>query len=447
MRQHLWKPQKKKRDSSSSNEERKCPKEEKRKRKRNPAQVLAGGACILIGCGCFFYPNFREWRTQQEVDQIIEDFDKIYADGIGQQGIPETEQPTRLTEPASAETPQAEDENQNLPTAQTQTEIQAETEESKMPEAQTEQPEFQPAVYQNLYQAMKQYNTGLYTNGQKIVDVWSYSQQPFDLPDLTDSIIGYIEIPDMKIRLPLALGASDENLEKGAAVLSQTSMPIGGANTNCVIAGHRGWEGSAYFQYIENMKKGSKVYITNPWQTLVYECTDVKVINPDDVSSILIQDGKDMVTLFTCHPYMLGGGPYRYLVFCERVDTKERTKAGKIENPKTENPPETAGQDMEPETKNRAENASTETTATTENTGQTGKNKAEYALTKRKEKEATGIDLLALEQTLRMILPIVLIAVTAMIIITEKTNLFRKQKPHNKAKQATRKKRKKRRRK
>lgn len=428
MRQHLWKPQK-----ASSNKKRESTKKETRKKRKNPVRILTGGACILIGCGCFFYPNFREWRTQQEVGQIIEDFDRIYADGIEQQGISETERPAMLTEPTDTEALPAGDGEPSLSTTQTETETQAEPEGNGMPETQAGQPEFQPAVYQSLYQTMKQYNTGLYTNGQKIVDVWSYSQQPFDLSDLTDSIIGYIEIPDMKIRLPLALGASDENLEKGAAVLSQTSMPIGGANTNCVIAGHRGWEGSAYFQYIENMKKGSKVYITNPWQTLVYECTGVKVINPDDVSSILIQKGKDMVTLFTCHPYMLGGGPYRYLVFCERVGTKERTKAGKTENPKTENPPETAAQDMEPETKNRADSTGTEDAAQTEEA------RSEPTLIK----ETPSLDLLALEQTLRLILPVVLIAVTAMIIITERTNLFRKQKPHNKAKQATNKKKKK----
>ena len=153
---------------------------------------------------------------------------------------------------------------------------------------------------------MDKYNKNLAQNGQSISDAWSYEQQPMDLENLNidsdNPIIGYIEIPDMKIRLPLMLGASSKKLEKGAAVLSQTSMPIGGENTNCVIAGHRGWEGSAYFQCIENMKVGSKVYITNPWETLVYECTSIKVIYPDDVSSILIQPGKDMVTLFSCHP-------------------------------------------------------------------------------------------------------------------------------------------------
>lgn len=160
--------------------------------------------------------------------------------------------------------------------------------------------------YQYLYDEMDKYNKNLAQNGQSISDAWSYEQQPMDLENLNidsdNPIIGYIEIPDMKIRLPLMLGASSKNLEKGAAVLSQTSMPIGGENTNCVIAGHRGWEGSAYFQYIENMKVGSKVYITNPWETLVYECTSIKVIYPDDVSSILIQPGKDMGYLIFMSP-------------------------------------------------------------------------------------------------------------------------------------------------
>lgn len=200
--------------------------------------------------------------------------------------------------------------------------------------------------YQDLYDTMEAYNLKLAEDGQQIVDAWSYEQEPFDLsswPVLGDTpTIGYIDIPDMKVVLPLFLGASTDNLEKGAAVLSQTSMPIGGNNTNCVIAGHRGWEGSAYFQYVENMKLGSRVYITNPWETLVYECTEIQITYPDDVDSVLIRPGKDLITLFTCHPYVLGGGPYRYLVFCERVDTQARRKATDMKNPQTEEPEETA---------------------------------------------------------------------------------------------------------
>ena len=293
---------------------------------------------------------------------------------------------------------------------------------------------------------MSKYNKDLAKNGQSIVDAWSYEQQPIDLGSLNidsdNPIIGYIEIPDMKIRLPLMLGASTPNLKKGAAVLSQTSMPIGGDNTNCVIAGHRGWEGSAYFQYIENMKKGSKVYITNPWETLVYECTSTKVIYPDDVNSILIQPGKDMVTLFSCHPYVLGGGPYRYLVFCERVDTQERKEVDGILNPKTDEPEEDITITDTPET--------SETTDDTEaNNNQTTKDETEQVVATVTPSESehvptdeevnnyrtvAGIDLLALEQTLRYMLPIIVIAISLLVI------LFRNNKWHKKPKKSNKKK-------
>ena len=348
----------------------------------------------MIGCGCFLYPNYREWKTDQEVETIIQKFDQAYKEGL------------------SEETTKKETEKQ------TSVLLDAETDkDASQTEPDTAQPEtFQPTVYPELYQKMQQYNKDLYQNGQSITDVWSYSDQPFDLSafglTIQDAVIGYIEIPDMKIRLPLMLGASQANLEKGAAILSQTSMPIGGENTNCVIAGHRGWEGSAYFQYIENLKIGSKVYITNPWQTLVYECTGTKVIDPKDASSILIQKGKDMVTLFTCHPYVLGGGPYRYLAFCERVDTKKRAAAGKMKNPKAEPAPETVTSEAQLTTESGQEEAAPNTPAPTQ-----------VPITQNQE---TGLladlDLLALEQTLRLVLPIALLAVTAVIIITRQKN-------------------------
>ena len=123
----------------------------------------------------------------------------------------------------------------------------------------------------------------------------------------------------------------------GAAILSQTSMPIGGENTNCVIAGHRGYQGIPYFREIEKLQLGDHIYITNPWETLTYEVTEFKIIDPDASDQILIQDGKDMVTLLTCHPYR-SHGKYRYVVYCERTyiteeeETAEDIKPEEIEN-------------------------------------------------------------------------------------------------------------------
>ena len=57
----------------------------KKKRKtgnKKFSQALIGGAFIALGCGCFAYPNFREWNTQREVEQIIDNFDKTYSQGL-----------------------------------------------------------------------------------------------------------------------------------------------------------------------------------------------------------------------------------------------------------------------------------------------------------------------------------------------------------------------------
>ena len=121
----------------------------------------------------------------------------------------------------------------------------------------------------------------------------------------------------MDVKLPLYIGASKENLSKGAAVLGQTSLPVGGTNTNSVIAGHRGYQGIPYFREIERLEVGDKVSITNPWETLTYRVESIAIIDPYDNDAVKIQDGKDMVTLVTCHPYR-SHGKYRYIVYCVR---------------------------------------------------------------------------------------------------------------------------------
>lgn len=173
--------------------------------------------------------------------------------------------------------------------------------------------------FQDLYNAIVAYNQNIYETGQKdFKDAWCYTQSPVNIDCLENDLFGYIEVPSMDVKLPLYIGASVPNMAKGATVMGQTSIPIGGVNTNSVIAGHRGYSGSPYFRYIENVKLGDYVYITNPWETLTYQAIKISIISPYDSDAVKIQEGKDMVTLLTCHPYA-SGGKYRYLVFCERV--------------------------------------------------------------------------------------------------------------------------------
>ena len=121
--------------------------------------------------------------------------------------------------------------------------------------------------------------------------------------------------------MPIYLGATYDHMAKGAAHLSQTSLPIGGENTNCVIAGHRGWQGAPYFLYLDKIIVGDEVTITNLWETLNYTVCEIRVIEPNDIDAVLIQPGRDMLTLVTCHPYA-SGGRYRLVVYAERVENE-----------------------------------------------------------------------------------------------------------------------------
>ena len=183
-------------------------------------------------------------------------------------------------------------------------------------------------LYSDLWEDMQAYNNRIHTEGQaELTTSASYQTPSFRLTDygLTDEKFGVIQIPKLDLEMPLFLGANDVTMADGAAVLSETSIPIGGSNTNAVIAGHRGYGGASYFRYIPDLTVGDTIIITNLWETLTYKVVEEKIIDPHEVDEILIQTGKDMVTLLTCHPYA-SGGRQRYLVYCERVTETEGTE-------------------------------------------------------------------------------------------------------------------------
>lgn len=172
-----------------------------------------------------------------------------------------------------------------------------------------------------LKKDMQTYNTMIYENGQSgLKDAWSYEDSVFSLDEygIENDMVGILEIAAMNIKLPLYLGASEKHLSQGATVLGQTSMPIGGAYTNCVIAGHRGYKGTSMFRDIEVLKIGDEVKLHNLWETLHYRVYKIDVIDPHDIDAVKIKNEHDMLTLMTCHPYRQNH--HRYVVYCIRDD-------------------------------------------------------------------------------------------------------------------------------
>ena len=184
--------------------------------------------------------------------------------------------------------------------------------------AERDEPEQQ---YPELLAELQAYNQRIYTEKQSgLVDLEACEEPAVDLTayGIDDEIIGVLEIPAMDLTMPIYLGASDSHLAAGAAVLGNTSAPIGGDNTNCVIAGHRGWRGADYFRHIDKLAVGDTVKLTNLWETLTYTVADIQIIQPYEANKIKIQPNRDLLTLLTCHPYA-SGGKQRYVVYCERV--------------------------------------------------------------------------------------------------------------------------------
>lgn len=180
----------------------------------------------------------------------------------------------------------------------------------------------EPKAYQQLWEDMVSYNESLYRDAQEgLSSETAYEEPSFILADygLESEAFGVLTIPALSFSMPIYLGATNQHLSDGVAHLSQTSLPIGGKNTNSVIAGHRGWYGADYLRYIEKLNIGDEVIVTNLWDTLRYEVCEIKIIEPTQVKAILIQPDRELLTLLTCHPYA-SGGRQRYLVICERTE-------------------------------------------------------------------------------------------------------------------------------
>lgn len=175
--------------------------------------------------------------------------------------------------------------------------------------------------YLELRSAFESYNKALVDSGQsELTGSDAYSTFPVNSAQygVEDDMMGYIEVPSQKIKMPIYLGASEDNIKRGAGVMGYTSAPIGGQSTNCVIASHNVWNGALRFKNINQLNPGDVVYLTNLWEKLTYRVVEREIIEPDDVEAVYIREGEDLITLMTCDNYG-PDGPDRCVVYCSRV--------------------------------------------------------------------------------------------------------------------------------
>lgn len=128
--------------------------------------------------------------------------------------------------------------------------------------------------------------------------------------------------------LPIYHGTSEGVLQSGIGHLGNTSLPIGGENTHAVLSGHTGLPNARLLTDLDKLQEGDQFYIHVLDEILAYEVDQIKVVEPDDISDIFIEEGEDYVTLVTCTPY--GINSHRLLVRGTRVPYTEEKKEHQV---------------------------------------------------------------------------------------------------------------------
>ena len=172
-----------------------------------------------------------------------------------------------------------------------------------------------------MKEAAKKYNEQL-SNVVSVDDENENNEQGESYADLLNigESLGYITIPKINVNLPIYNGTSQDVLSKGVGHMEQSSYPLGGESTHCVLTGHRGLPSAVLFTDLDKLEIGDEFYLHVLDEILAYKVDQIKVVEPNESGDLEIIDGKDYCTLVTCTPYAINS--HRLLVRGERTEYK-----------------------------------------------------------------------------------------------------------------------------
>ncbi|MCI6536058.1 MAG: class C sortase [Lachnospiraceae bacterium] len=176
---------------------------------------------------------------------------------------------------------------------------------------------------QKMMQAAQRYNRILQESQGALIyppvePVWDHENYESVLRMDEDGLMGFIEIPQIHVYLPIYHGTSEAVLQRGAGHLEGSSLPIGGPGTKAVISAHTGLNNAAMFSDLTELQEGDLFLIHVLNETLIYEVYDIEVVLPEETQILAAESDRDLVTLLTCTPY--GQNTHRLLVTGQRTE-------------------------------------------------------------------------------------------------------------------------------
>ena len=183
--------------------------------------------------------------------------------------------------------------------------------------------------YEKLWDAAVSYNQKLFQSGHGLGLKDEEKEEYNELLDVSGTgIMSYIEIPKIKCSLPIYHGTDEGVLQIAVGHIEGSSLPVGGLNTHCVLSGHSGLPSAKLFSNLDKLEEGDIFMIRTLDQTLTYEVDQIRIVLPDEVDDLKIEEGKDLCTLVTCTPY--GINTHRLLVRGHRVANQEEAEAVRV---------------------------------------------------------------------------------------------------------------------
>ena len=183
--------------------------------------------------------------------------------------------------------------------------------------------------YAEMWSEATAYNADLLNRRSEYILTDAQMEQYNSILNIGGSgIMGYIEIPSIDVSLPLYHGTGDTVLDIAVGHLEWSSLPVGGDSTHCVVSGHRGLPSARLFTDLDQLQEGELFMFHILDRTLTYRVDQIRIVEPEEPSELVIQEGKDLATLVTCTPY--GVNSHRLLVRGHRVDNLEEVQAVRV---------------------------------------------------------------------------------------------------------------------
>ena len=185
------------------------------------------------------------------------------------------------------------------------------------------------ASYDAIWDAARQYNRNLCSRSNSFLLSEEQKAEYESLLDISgQGVMGYIEIPEIDVSLPIYHGTEAPDLQVAVGHLEWSSLPVGGESTHCVLSGHRGLPSAKLFTDLDKLREGDTFLLRVLDEILTYEVDQILIVEPQDTAALEIVEGQDYCTLVTCTPY--GFNTHRLLVRGHRIDNIEEVKTVRV---------------------------------------------------------------------------------------------------------------------